>query len=70
MNKTKKETPPITLDEVIEAVRKVKKGKARGVDNIPEELLANAGDVSCRILWKICTEYGTKENGQKRGMNH
>ena len=52
--------PPITLDEVVEAVRKLKKGKSPGADNIPAELIANAGDTSCKLLWKICNEVWEK----------
>ena len=50
------EDPPITLDEVIDAVRKLKKGKSPGADNIPAELITNAEDISCKLLWEICTE--------------
>jgi exonuclease III len=52
--------PPITLEEVIGAVRDLKQGKAPGVDNIPAELLTNAGEISYRVLWKICTEVWNK----------
>ena len=48
------------MDEVIDAVRKLKKGKSPGADNIPAELLTNAGDISCKLLWKICTEVWNK----------
>ena len=54
------EDPPITLDEVRDAVRKLKKGKSPGADNIPAELVTNAGDISCKLLRKICTEVWNK----------
>ena len=43
------EDPPISLDEVIDAVRKLK-GKSPGADNIPAELVTNAGDISRKLL--------------------
>ena len=48
------------MDEVIDAVQKLKKGKSPGADNIPAELVTNAGDISCKLLWKICTEVWNK----------
>jgi len=53
-------SPPISLDEIVEAVRKLKKDKSPGADNIPAELITNAGDISHRILWKICNEVWNK----------
>ena len=64
------------MDEVIDAVRKLKKGKSPGSDNIPAELVTNAGDISllCKIVeanycGRFAQKYGTKENGQNVGPN-
>ena len=56
--------PPITLDEVIDAVWKLNKGKSLGADNIPAELVTNAEDISCELLWKICTEVERRKMAQ------
>ena len=59
----------VTLDEVIDAVRKLKKGKSPGADNIPAEFVTNAGDISRKLLWKICTEVWNKGKWPKIWTN-
>ena len=41
---------PITIDEVEEAVKRLKAGKAQGVDGIPTELMMKGGDAMIQTL--------------------
>ena len=61
-NKTRKRTPPITLDEVIAAVQKLKNGKAPGVDNVPAELIRKMA----RNLDSVSNYHNTKKVKSKK----
>ena len=56
-----KETRRITLDgdvarwEVGRAIRKLKNGKAFGVDGVVAEILRNGGDWMEESVWRLCT---------------
>ena len=45
---------PIFREEVMEAMRPLKKGRSPGVDNIPGELLLAGGDAVIDALHLIC----------------
>ena len=47
---------PILRDEVITAVKSLKKGKSAGVDNIPGELVQAGGEDMINILLTICNK--------------
>ena len=46
----------ILLEEVIQAIKGLKKRKAPSFDNIPAELLQAGGDYMHRVLHTICRE--------------
>ena len=46
----------ILREEVVTAVKNLKKGKSAGVDNIPGELVQAGGEEMINILHKICNQ--------------
>ena len=56
------EDPPISLGEVEEAVRRLKLGRACGVDEIPAELWKHGGDVVIEALYNLITKIWEAED--------
>ena len=48
------EEPEILRSEIVEAVKKLKNGKAAGFDNLTAELIRNGGEMTIEVLHKIC----------------
>ena len=46
----------ITRDEIRNAIHKLKKGKAAGIDSITIELLRAGGDVTTEVLYELFTK--------------
>ena len=51
----------ITRDEIRNAMHKMKKGKAAGIDSITIELLRAGGDVTTEALYELFTKIWDKE---------
>ena len=51
----------ITRDEIRNAMHKMKKGKAAGIDSITIELLRAGGDVAIEVLYELFTKIWDKE---------
>jgi hypothetical protein len=52
---------PLELEEVSAAIRKVKEGKASGLDGISIEMIKAGGEVMERALWKLFSEVWESE---------
>jgi len=50
------EEPSILREEVEEAIRRLKNGKAAGIDNIPGELIHNGGKPVIDVLHRLCEQ--------------
>lgn len=46
--------PPPLIEEVEAAIKKLKNGKAPGLDNIPSELLKASGPTAIKALYHLC----------------
>ena len=46
----------ILKDEIVDAIKSLKKDKSPGVDNIPGELIQAGGDAMVTTLWHICNK--------------
>ena len=45
----------ILREEVVAAIKSLKKGKAAGLENIPSELMVNGGDSIVDLMHRICS---------------
>ena len=59
------EEPPITRDEIREAVRSMKNGKSAGIDEITTEVIKAAGEPMIAMLDKISTKVWNEEKSPK-----
>ena len=55
-------TPAISREEVVKALRKMKKGKATGPDNIPVEVWKSLGEEGIYMLWDLMEKIHQEEN--------
>uniref|UniRef100_A0A1Y1JWU5 Reverse transcriptase domain-containing protein n=1 Tax=Photinus pyralis TaxID=7054 RepID=A0A1Y1JWU5_PHOPY len=61
-NATEDETEkPITKEEINEAIKSLKNGKAPGYDKITTEMLKNLDDRGTEMFWKLCNKIWDEE---------
>ena len=59
------DTPPILKEEVEKAIKKLKIGKAPGIDNIPSELLRHGGEQTIAAITTLCQKILEQKNWPK-----